>query len=115
MNNFITDDNIATQHPPGSGIELSSVGKFKIGGKIEDFILDSGIDGDQVSKWLSFVTYTLLTPKNQLFSGLFNYKEDEASTEEAKHITKGFEFCLKNVDPNMKLGDAIDYVRKNNH
>lgn len=112
MNRLQTDTSIATEFPDGGGIEISMIGKMKVGDRIKDLVLDSIVDGDLLSKWLAFVTYSLETDKEKYFSGFFNYMAGDASHEEAERIVKGFTFSLQNIEPNTKIGDAIEYVRK---
>lgn len=113
MQKVVEAGGIQGEFPNGSGIEVSSIGNIKIGGRINDYLFGHVVNGEVAAKTIEFVTYALETPKNYDFSGYFNYIPGDATNDEAEKLVKSFEFSLKNINLDAKVRDAIELIRKN--
>ncbi|EAX94300.1 hypothetical protein TVAG_167810 [Trichomonas vaginalis G3] len=112
MQKVVEAGGVQGEFPDGAGIEVSSIGSIKVGGRIKDYLFSHVINGEESSKSIEFVTYSLKTPTNYDFSGYLNYMPGDATVEEAGKLLKCFEFSLKHVEDNTTVGDAIKLIRK---
>ncbi|EAY11439.1 hypothetical protein TVAG_418760 [Trichomonas vaginalis G3] len=113
MNKLLVESFEQGELPPGSGIELYYNGVIKSSDIIDDITLDTVVDGCLSCKWLSLISYCLITPSKSELCGTYYYMLGDSTEQEAAKFVKGFELCLTKLTPNNSISEAIEFVRSN--
>ena len=97
---------------PGFLIELSSIGKFKCEGLVEDVFVKYSTSDKACDPMISHHCFSIVSPQKSVFNGMFCYKSSMIDERTAYSLGKGVEFALRNITKDMKIGKAVDLVKE---
>lgn len=87
---------------------LSSLGEFKIGGPVKDFLFHSTANSSYCS--LNLFSYNVKSSKDNIYNLVHTHTSNFFSFRESKAFLKGVKYAATKIDLNSKIGDALNEV-----
>ena len=97
---------------PGIGLELSNIGRFKIGGPIEDIFVKSCVMDKSCDPLISHSSFSVSSPSSNILNGMFRYPSSKVDDKTATIIAKSVEYALKYLPLDTTVGSALDFIQK---
>ena len=97
---------------PGVGIELSSLGQFKVNEVIDDIFVKSSVYDKKCDPLVSFSCFSVNGNGKNTINGMFRYKSSAIDEKTVTKIVKGTEMSLKHLPKNIKVEEALSIIQK---
>jgi hypothetical protein len=100
--------------PPGLGIEMSSIGVINIKKPVKNALITMMCPGHQVYQGISFLNQSIrnLDEGTTTYIAQFQHTTQELNREDGLVLAESVRYALKNIGPEMRIGDAVEKVLK---
>lgn len=92
----------------GTGLEHSSVGRFKLGGIFDDVWISLTMKATAAPGFVSYMIFSVEDGQRNDFITQMRYPPQKITDYDAKKIVESVHFCLENLNKDMTCGDALE-------
>ena len=96
---------------PGIGIQLSNVGRFKLGGPFVDLFLNCTMSSYVTPNNTYVTTYSIEGPKRNDIITSTRYTSSVISDKDMQIITKSIHYGMENIPLNITCGEALERLK----